>query len=1384
MLTVREKDSQMKRTPTSLLAAGCLALALGLGSFSALGSTPQPAWAAEAFGSAPVPSRAAGEYTAADAAGFSQALTEISSLPAGSEATMTVSADIDLTGQSASWGAKDIKLTIKGAEGTAPLLTIDGDRLDVAGQLTLENIHISASTIYANGHALTLGEGFGGGEDGQARMTVYGGADSDLDLGGGSTSLTVLDGVYKLIAGGNAAGTLRGGTYVEFSGSAKFPTAADGEQEGDTSTGSSEGYNLYQAAEYETEWTPGMVSVTTRGHIPYAIYGGGTDADTTGSTTVEMTGGTVYQIFGGGAAFMNPDYKEAGDEDGLVSGNTTVHVTGGEVKSIYGGGYNGIDVYDDVPEDARSSRAVVSGTARVTIEGNAVVPACEQSEDASTSGADPAAVHGGSFHSTVGATELVVGGNARIESGGKEGTGYGYGALFGAGTNDVVLNTTSVTLKDDARIGVDGQPNLNGQYVVSQGYFSSMTPLGYAAQSKCYLGGPAFTYGSEVRNQGNAAYAAAATVEGGQVDVLTVGNKSRNTKQASKSVAGNVLLQQTGGTVAAIEASCISEKQVAVSGNVDVKVSGGTVQNYIMGRYDSSHAADTVIGGKATLELSGTAADGGYRTVPLIENMDAVTVKNGAKIAAVGDWTVNDYEGKYGFSKPNPDHMNAVGDIPFYQVKGLDVEEGAALAISQQHALIEGDITINGQLEIKRSGSGVEAPLTAEGTASGEGALLPFEGTGYGTGSLPKVDEEYVYAKKNGSSMDLTLANAGTSGLYVDVRDEGSTQSAWYIAKEEPQEQLWYYEVYYEYIDENGTSEWILYNDSQGGWALPDATVSIDHDDFDGEDLGWEAVDGSGNEILGTHYVYDEDYPTGETSHRLSATCAEATKENPLKIYYRAAPRTVTYEFEGDAPAYVTPPTKQDTCYAAPVEIAAEPTAPGWEFLGWETDDMSDDLMGNGTFTMPNHDVVFTGTWKRTATALTPQATSLVAYEGGMGTNGTDDDTGNALPEPVWRYQTNDWTLYFNGEKQPAGTAAFTWGYFPTDGESEQVDAAATGVYELRAWALDGDPEVVAQDARGTYYVLELDDTPVVVNDAEGKPVTVRVRDVVNDEAAEALSDEALRPIHEGGHGASGLTRAAGDPCDSSRAHAHAAAGTTYVKNGNPALPVDADHEISLLYDDLIADVLGEREEALDAKARAAVGGSFASGGYETLFKYLDLVDQDDGNLWVTTADGSATTVFIPYTATMTAESDIAVVRFENLTRDYTVGGTDADIDDAVAASNAVELAVTKKADGITFEIPSGKFGPIEVMWQNPDDPDAPVGPDEPDDDQPGDVVPGQGTGNEQVAKPSAPEDGQHAAGTLVETGDNTLFVVAALVVGAAAVFAAAYVLRRRGSHA
>ena len=79
--------------------------------------------------------------------------------------------------------------------------------------------------------------------------------------------------------------------------------------------------------------------------------------------------------------------------------------------------------------------------------------------------------------------------------------------------------------------------------------------------------------------------------------------------------------------------------------------------------------------------------------------------------------------------------------------------------------------------------------------------------------------------------------------------------------------------------------------------------------------------------------MFDENFGP----HRLSATCAGATKDNPLKIYYRATPHTLTYEYEGAVPdGAPQPPAPVNSAYSAPVEIAAAPSMEGWEFDGWK----------------------------------------------------------------------------------------------------------------------------------------------------------------------------------------------------------------------------------------------------------------------------------------------------------------------------------------------------------------------------------------------------------------------------------------------------------------
>lgn len=145
-----------------------------------------------------------------DAPQFATALQDIENSDV-SEAIIELTADIQMLNDFR--GIEGKKITVRSAEGSTHMLAWpnSSDTVELKGDVTLENVHISPKTLYAQGHHLTLGEGFGGGEDGQKRMIVYGGSKGNLTA---NTHVTVLDGVYKLIAGGNSAGTLTGDTHV------------------------------------------------------------------------------------------------------------------------------------------------------------------------------------------------------------------------------------------------------------------------------------------------------------------------------------------------------------------------------------------------------------------------------------------------------------------------------------------------------------------------------------------------------------------------------------------------------------------------------------------------------------------------------------------------------------------------------------------------------------------------------------------------------------------------------------------------------------------------------------------------------------------------------------------------------------------------------------------------------------------------------------------------------------------------------------------------------------------------------------------------------------------------------------------------------------------
>ena len=111
-----------------------------------------------------------------------------------------------------------------------------------------------------------------------------------------------------------------------------------------------------------------------------------------------------------------------------------------------------------------------------------------------------------------------------------------------------------------------------------------------------------------------------------------------------------------------------------------------------------------------------------------------------------------------------------------------------------------------------------------------------------------------------------------------------------------------------------------------------------------------------------TGYTYNSCSPIGKLTI--------GTDENLITLYYTKNKHNITYVYAENSPN--TAPSldsynETDILYGAPKTRKGAPTLDGWTFNGWTTGDV--DVAADGTFTMPDKNVTFTGSWTQRATA-------------------------------------------------------------------------------------------------------------------------------------------------------------------------------------------------------------------------------------------------------------------------------------------------------------------------------------------------------------------------------------------------------------------------------
>lgn len=209
----------------------------------------------------------------------------------------------------------------------------------------------------------------------------------------------------------------------------------------------------------------------------------------------------------------------------------------------------------------------------------------------------------------------------------------------------------------------------------------------------------------------------------------------------------------------------------------------------------------------------------------------------------------------------------------------------------------------------------------------------------------------------------------------------------------------------------------------------------------------------------------------------------------------------------------------------------------------------------------------------------------------------------------------------------------------------------------------------------------------------------------------------------------------------------------------------------SLLFDDVVSNDNTEgaaayddqlASNALDVVAQAA-GTELANPQY--VAKYLDLVDANNGNVWLRSS--APVTVYWPYPEGTDQSTEFHLVHFEGLDREMANG----DISSSIESANTQYVEVENTEHGIKFTTTG--FSPFVLMWDagsdipgTPDTPDTPDTPEEPADTT-------KPAGN--VTKPAD-------NGELPDAGDatNVALPIAVLCGGAALVVAALRVARKR----
>lgn len=385
------------------------------------------------------------------------------------------------------------------------------------------------------------------------------------------------------------------------------------------------------------------------------------------------------------------------------------------------------------------------------------------------------------------------------------------------------------------------------------------------------------------------------------------------------------------------------------------------------------------------------------------------------------------------------------------------------------------------------------------------------------------------------------------------------------------------------------------------------------------------------------------------------------------------------------------------------------------------------------------------------ANIITLKPVDLTAYMGGDGgydqvviPGAAEQPGSNTLPHPLFQLIGTDgkpmenasgaftgggktWTLvkdgtgYYHfeeGDGQPPVRVTYTNDKTDETTLSDDFSLETAGdvfnTYTVALYTGEVDMSKVTATLNGTNYAVALGTGKLTVRAvADTEPGDDPTIDVINESALEKV--------------------------ESGTAVAVAPTGTTYTLNNTevplPEIASDTNpngSKPSLLFDSIIEDDdhPNARTDALKKQVDKTLGavGSNTTRHYEV--KYLDLVDANNGNAWITSSKGMD--IYWGYPEGTGIETEFHVLHFEDLHRDGAQSGFEiSDIQNAQVTELTEETDQLQNTKyGIKFHVKPGNFSPYVLVWektstsQNPGiiptpDPDPTPTPEPEEPDQP-----------------------------------------------------------------